>query len=146
MFVFAASVQCVHHYDWHTNTDDVSSQPSYTDRCRSCLLSESSIILAYNPSYCRSTTLSQLSWIETSARFSYLPKWTPWNATSHESKKRSQREFISTLQQGNLFHPTVLDLRGTPVFINNISSHDSLEGESVHLRLPRFSEGRMKAK
>jgi len=23
MFVFAASVQCDHHYDWHTNTDDV---------------------------------------------------------------------------------------------------------------------------
>jgi len=40
----------------------------------------------------------------------------------------------------------VLDLRAIPVYNNNISSQDSLEGQSVHLRLPRFSEGRMKAK
>jgi hypothetical protein len=54
-------------------------------------------------------------------------------------------EEFSALQPGNLFHPTILDLRGTVVFNNNISSKDSLESELVHLRLPRFSEGRMKA-
>jgi hypothetical protein len=61
------------------------------------------------------------------------------------SQKEVAEEF-NTLQPGALFRPMVLDLRGTAVFNNNISSQDSLEGESVHLRLPRFSEGRMKAK